>query len=94
MGRGRVQLKQIENKISRQVTFSKRRTGLRKKANEISVLCDAQVALIVFNAKGKLFEYSSESSLLQSQTEIVLGKVFKLCGRDYNFVAIFGIVEN
>lgn len=61
MGRGRVQLKQIENKISRQVTFSKRRTGLRKKANEISVLCDAQVALIVFNAKGKLFEYSSES---------------------------------
>ncbi|KAK8470033.1 hypothetical protein PHAVU_004G042450 [Phaseolus vulgaris] len=63
MGRGRVQLKQIENKISRQVTFSKRRTGLRKKANEISVLCDAQVALIVFNAKGKLFEYSSESSM-------------------------------
>ncbi|KAK7381209.1 hypothetical protein VNO78_33740 [Psophocarpus tetragonolobus] len=63
MGRGRVQLKQIENKISRQVTFSKRRTGLRKKAHEISVLCDAQVALIVFNAKGKLFEYSSESSM-------------------------------
>ncbi|TKY50139.1 Agamous MADS-box protein AGL8 [Spatholobus suberectus] len=63
MGRGRVQLKQIENKISRQVTFSKRRTGLRKKAHEISVLCDAQVALIVFNAKGKLFDYSSESSM-------------------------------
>ncbi|XP_027357555.1 truncated transcription factor CAULIFLOWER A-like isoform X3 [Abrus precatorius] len=61
MGRGRVQLKQIENKISRQVTFSKRRMGLRKKAHEISVLCDAQVALIVFNAKGRLFEYSSES---------------------------------
>ncbi|XP_027357554.1 truncated transcription factor CAULIFLOWER A-like isoform X2 [Abrus precatorius] len=63
MGRGRVQLKQIENKISRQVTFSKRRMGLRKKAHEISVLCDAQVALIVFNAKGRLFEYSSESSM-------------------------------
>ncbi|KOM30222.1 hypothetical protein LR48_Vigan1078s000100 [Vigna angularis] len=63
MGRGRVQLKQIENKISRQVTFSKRRTGLRKKAHEISVLCDAQVALIVLNAKGKLFDYSSESSM-------------------------------
>ncbi|KAJ1413956.1 hypothetical protein SESBI_19179 [Sesbania bispinosa] len=62
-GRGRVQLKQIENKISRQVTFSKRRMGLRKKAHEISVLCDAQVALIVFNAKGKLFEFSSESSM-------------------------------
>ncbi|OIW06541.1 hypothetical protein TanjilG_29962 [Lupinus angustifolius] len=63
MGRGRVQLKQIENKTSRQVTFSKRRSGLRKKAHEISVLCDAQVAFIVFNNKGKLFEFSSESSM-------------------------------
>ncbi|KAG8384574.1 hypothetical protein BUALT_Bualt04G0131900 [Buddleja alternifolia] len=63
MGRGRVELKRIENKISRQVTFSKRRSGLLKKANEISVLCDADVALIVFSTKGKLFEYSSESSM-------------------------------
>ncbi|KAJ8751768.1 hypothetical protein K2173_025949 [Erythroxylum novogranatense] len=63
MGRGRVQLKRIENKISRQVTFSKRRTGLLKKANEISILCDAEVGLIVFSSKGKLFEYSSDSSL-------------------------------
>ncbi|KAG5019956.1 hypothetical protein GLYMA_06G205800v4 [Glycine max] len=60
MGRGRVQLKRIENKINRQVTFSKRRSGLLKKAHEISVLCDAEVALIVFSTKGKLFEYSSD----------------------------------
>ncbi|XVF81769.1 hypothetical protein PTKIN_Ptkin15bG0183100 [Pterospermum kingtungense] len=63
MGRGRVQLRRIENKISRQVTFSKRRTGLLKKAHEISVLCDADVALIVFSNKGKLFEYSTDSSM-------------------------------
>ncbi|KAF3444916.1 hypothetical protein FNV43_RR14609 [Rhamnella rubrinervis] len=63
MGRGRVQLKRIENKISRQVTFSKRRTGLLKKAHEISVLCDAEVALIVFSTKGKLFEYSTDSRM-------------------------------
>ncbi|XP_008230294.1 PREDICTED: truncated transcription factor CAULIFLOWER A [Prunus mume] len=63
MGRGKVQLKRIENKISRQVTFSKRRAGLLKKAHEISVLCDADVALIVFSTKGKLFEYSSDSSM-------------------------------
>lgn len=63
MGRGRVQMKRIENKISRQVTFSKRRTGLLKKAHEISVLCDADVALIVFSTKGKLFEYSTHSSM-------------------------------
>ncbi|KAL0396617.1 UNVERIFIED_CONTAM: Agamous-like MADS-box protein FUL-L [Sesamum calycinum] len=63
MGRGKVELKRIENKISRQVTFSKRRSGLLKKANEISVLCDAEVALIVFSAKGKLFEYSTDTSM-------------------------------
>ncbi|XAR71318.1 hypothetical protein NMG60_11028523 [Bertholletia excelsa] len=63
MGRGRVQLRRIENKVSRQVTFSKRRSGLLKKAHEISVLCDAEVALIVFSTKGKLFEYSTDSSM-------------------------------
>jgi MADS-box transcription factor len=46
------------------VTFFKRRTGLLKKANEISVLCDAQVALIMFSTKGKLFEYSSAPRLV------------------------------
>ncbi|KAF3648592.1 Agamous-like MADS-box protein AGL8 -like protein [Capsicum annuum] len=63
MGRGRVQLRRIENKINRQVTFSKRRSGLLKKAHEISVLCDAEVGLIVFSSKGKLFEYSTDSCM-------------------------------
>ncbi|CAI9786747.1 unnamed protein product [Fraxinus pennsylvanica] len=63
MGRGRVQLKRIENKINRQVTFSKRRTGLLKKAHEISVLCDAEVALIVFSPQGKLFQYATDSCM-------------------------------
>lgn len=62
MGRGKVELRRIENKINRQVTFTKRRGGLLKKAHEISVLCDAEVALIVFSTKGKLFEYSTDSS--------------------------------
>ncbi|KAJ8501176.1 hypothetical protein OPV22_011728 [Ensete ventricosum] len=63
MGRGRVQLKRIENKINRQVTFSKRRSGLLKKAHEISVLCDAEVALIIFSAMGKLYEYATNSCM-------------------------------
>ncbi|XP_020572933.1 truncated transcription factor CAULIFLOWER D-like isoform X2 [Phalaenopsis equestris] len=63
MRRGRVQLKRIENKINRQVTFSKRRSGLLKKAHEISVLCDAEVALVIFSAKGKLYEYSTDSCM-------------------------------
>ncbi|XP_073037181.1 agamous-like MADS-box protein MADS4 isoform X1 [Primulina eburnea] len=67
MGRGRVELKRIENKINRQVTFAKRRNGLLKKAYELSVLCDAEVALIIFSNRGKLYEFcSSSSSILKT----------------------------
>ncbi|XP_057868764.2 MADS-box transcription factor 23 [Cryptomeria japonica] len=59
MGRERVVLKRIEKATARHVTFSKRRSGLMKKAQELSVLCDADVGLIVFSATGKLFEYSN-----------------------------------
>ncbi|KAL8211012.1 hypothetical protein R6Q57_005449 [Mikania cordata] len=65
MGRGRVELKRIENKINRQVTFAKRRNGLLKKAYELSVLCDAEVALIVFSNRGKLYEFCSTSNMLK-----------------------------
>ncbi|CDP02339.1 unnamed protein product [Coffea canephora] len=66
MGRGRVELKRIENKINRQVTFAKRRNGLLKKAYELSVLCDAEVALIIFSNRGKLYEFCSSSNMLRT----------------------------
>jgi hypothetical protein len=59
MVRGKTQMKRIENATSRQVTFSKRRNGLLKKAYELSVLCDAEVALIVFSPRGKLYEFAN-----------------------------------
>lgn len=63
MVRGKTQLKRIENATSRQVTFSKRRSGLLKKAFELSVLCDAELALIIFSPTGKLYEFSSSSGI-------------------------------
>nr|AQM52287.1 SVP2 [Monotropa hypopitys] len=61
MAREKIQIKKISNATARQVTFSKRRRGLIKKAEELSVLCDADVALIIFSSAGKFFEYSSSS---------------------------------
>ncbi|XP_077239553.1 MADS-box protein SOC1-like isoform X2 [Tasmannia lanceolata] len=61
MVRGKTQMRRIENATSRQVTFSKRRNGLLKKAFELSVLCDAEVGLIVFSPRGKLYEFSNSS---------------------------------
>ncbi|CAN7014326.1 unnamed protein product [Brassica rapa subsp. trilocularis] len=59
MAREKRRIKKIDNITARQVTFSKRRRGIFKKADELSVLCDADVALIIFSATGKLFEFSS-----------------------------------
>lgn len=58
-----MELKRIEDKSSRQVTFSKRRNGLIKKARELSVLCDVDVALLVFSSRGKLYQFSSGNGL-------------------------------
>ncbi|KAK9740659.1 hypothetical protein RND81_03G051700 [Saponaria officinalis] len=61
MGRGKIEIKRIENTTSRQVTFCKRRNGLLKKAYELSVLCDAQLALIVFSSRGRVYEFSNHN---------------------------------
>ncbi|XP_042060066.1 MADS-box protein defh21-like [Salvia splendens] len=67
MGRGKIEMKKIENNTRRQVTFSKRRSGLLKKTHELSVLCDAQIGLIVFSTKGKLTEYCTPSDISMKQ---------------------------
>ncbi|KAF8772092.1 hypothetical protein HU200_006085 [Digitaria exilis] len=59
MGRGKIEIKRIENATNRQVTYSKRRTGIMKKARELTVLCDAQVAIIMFSSTGKYHEFCS-----------------------------------
>ncbi|KAK1308781.1 MADS-box protein GGM13 [Acorus calamus] len=65
MGRGKIQIRRIENTTNRQVTFSKRRSGLLKKAHELGILCDAQLGLIIFSSTGKMFEYSNPPSGMQ-----------------------------
>ncbi|KAA3463015.1 MADS-box protein SVP-like isoform X3 [Gossypium australe] len=68
MTRQKIEIKKIANTAARQVTFSKRRRGLFKKAHELSTLCDAEIALIVFSATGKLFKYSSTRLLIRSSS--------------------------
>ncbi|PIN14482.1 MADS box transcription factor [Handroanthus impetiginosus] len=58
MGRSKLPIKKIENTTNRQVTFSKRRYGLIKKAYEIAVLCDIDLALIMFSNSGRLSHFS------------------------------------
>ncbi|KAJ6821224.1 MADS-box transcription factor 26-like isoform X2 [Iris pallida] len=63
MARGKVQLRRIDNPVHRQVTFCKRRAGLLKKARELSVLCDADIGIIVFSSHGKMYELSTNGTM-------------------------------
>ncbi|XP_043695609.1 agamous-like MADS-box protein AGL61 [Telopea speciosissima] len=56
-GRQKIEIKRIENEDHRQVTFSKRRNGLFKKASELCILCGAETALIVFSPAGKAYSF-------------------------------------
>ncbi|XP_056852460.1 MADS-box protein AGL71-like isoform X2 [Raphanus sativus] len=77
MVRGKIEIKRIEDMTSRQVTFSKRRKGLLKKAHELSVLCDAQVAAIVFSQTGRLYDFaSSDMQKMIDRCEIHRGEYF------------------
>ncbi|XP_031143760.1 myocyte enhancer factor 2ca isoform X3 [Sander lucioperca] len=59
MGRKKIQIARIMDERNRHVTFTKRKFGLMKKAYELSVLCDCEIALIIFNSTNKLFQYAS-----------------------------------
>ncbi|CAK9162517.1 unnamed protein product [Ilex paraguariensis] len=81
MGRVKLQIKKIENTTNRQVTFSKRRNGLIKKAYELSVLCDVDVALIMFSPSGRYLQRA-------------LGKLKGEADRTYQTVSSPAIVDS
>ncbi|KAL3514826.1 hypothetical protein ACH5RR_027543 [Cinchona calisaya] len=62
-GRKKIEIKKIEKKSNLQVTFSKRRAGLFKKAAELSVLCGVDVAVIVQSPAGNIFSSGGPSAI-------------------------------
>nr|AAO18230.1 MADS-box transcriptional factor HAM31 [Helianthus annuus] len=64
MGRGKIEIQRIDNTIHRLVTYSKRKNGIIRKAKEITVLCDANVSLVVYGSSGKMYEYCSPNTNL------------------------------
>nr|KYP41276.1 Agamous-like MADS-box protein AGL21 [Cajanus cajan] len=79
MGRGKIVIRRIDNSTSRQVTFSKRRNGLLKKAKELAILCDAEVGVMIFSSTGKLYDFAS-SRCLDSSIDL-----FSIAFRRFDF---------
>ncbi|KAK7405385.1 hypothetical protein VNO78_06642 [Psophocarpus tetragonolobus] len=61
MGRRKIPITRVKNDNTRQVTFSKRRTGLFKKANELSILCGVKIAIVVFSPGDKPYSFGHPS---------------------------------
>lgn len=72
MGRKKIKIQPIKDDRNKQVTFLKRKYGLMKKAYELSVLCDCEIALIIFNSNNKLVQYASTEidKILMKYTEV------------------------
>lgn len=79
MGRRKIRIEPIRDDRNRQVTFLKRKQGLMKKAYELSVLCNCEVALIIFNNQNnKLVQYAS------TDIDKVLMRYTEVCNEDYH----------
>ena len=60
MGRSKVIVKHIDDPVKRKATFQKRKGGVMKKAMELSVLCGCDIAFVMFDEHGDLFQFASK----------------------------------
>ncbi|XP_045180458.2 serum response factor-like [Mercenaria mercenaria] len=58
-GRVKIKMEFIENKLRRYTTFSKRKTGIMKKAYELSTLTGTQVMLLVASETGHVYTFAT-----------------------------------
>ncbi|KAK4402177.1 Agamous-like MADS-box protein [Sesamum angolense] len=89
-GRRKVDMVKIETETNLQVTFSKRRAGLFKKASELSTLCGAEIALLVFSPGNKAHSFGTPAwrqflkgflTKIFHQTTLNLGTMHKSSGQ-------------
>ncbi|KAG6522981.1 hypothetical protein ZIOFF_020138 [Zingiber officinale] len=94
MGRGKIEIKKIENPTNRQVTYSKRRSGIMKKARELTVLCDAEVSIIMFSSTGKFSDYCSPSTKQRMGEDLDGMDIKELRGLEQNLDEALKVVRN
>ncbi|BAT96532.1 hypothetical protein LR48_Vigan02g016800 [Vigna angularis] len=58
-GRQKIEIKKMSNEHNLRVTFSKRRTGIFKKASELATLCGVDIAVIMFSPSNQVFSFGS-----------------------------------
>ena len=69
MGRMKLAIKRLEHNNNRQITFSKQRNGIVKKAKELAILCDIDILLMMFSPSGKPTVFVGENRYLPSSSQ-------------------------
>ncbi|KAK8617176.1 hypothetical protein V6N13_117143 [Hibiscus sabdariffa] len=88
MGRVKLKIKRLESYSNRQITYSKRRTGILKKAKELSILCDIHIILLMFSPTGKPTLFHGARRKLESLE--ALKKTFMKLDHDLNIQEFLG----
>ncbi|CAD5322020.1 putative transcription factor MADS-type1 family [Arabidopsis thaliana] len=60
-GKQKIEMKKVENYGDRMITFSKRKTGIFKKMNELVAMCDVEVAFLIFSQPKKPYTFAHPS---------------------------------
>lgn len=92
MGKKKIKIEQLQNTKTRQLTYSKRKKGLIKKAMELSILCNANVYLYISSP-----EIPNDKALFSSTDYKTMMKVInedKIEGNISNKNKVYYLKEN
>ncbi|PON39943.1 MADS-box transcription factor [Parasponia andersonii] len=81
-GKQKIEMKMIRDENDRLTTFSKRKSGIYKKANELVTLCGGEVGFITFSPSGKPFSYGNPSIDSVIAERLLLDQTTKLTMTD------------
>lgn len=84
MGRRKITIERIKDDRNRHITFLKRSSGLLKKAMELSLLCDSEVALVFIDDSGRATTFASSGSLNETVDRLTSSSVSEAASYNLN----------
>ncbi|XP_049848699.1 uncharacterized protein LOC126316448 [Schistocerca gregaria] len=85
-GRKKIEIKYIDKKLKRQITFSKRKSGMMKKIRELATLTGTQALLVLVSETGHFYSYAT--SKLRSLVTDERKNIIKQALEEYDIIGL------